>query len=108
MRQVSISSLVTKSELYSLSDKMRPHAASIVVCDCSVSNYVCGVQLWEWLRQDRNSSGGRKEYLGVPGIDHTPDGKASTVLRHSDLLRRIDKVSASRHYMELFQYGCGH
>jgi hypothetical protein len=64
--------------------------------------------LRKWLKQDRNSSGGREEYLGVPRIDHNPDGKAATVLRHGDLLRRIDKICASRHYMEFFQYGCGH
>src|ERR1700687_3798332 len=108
MRQVSISSLATRLEWCSLSDKMRPHAASIRVCVCPVFNYVCGVQLWQWLWQDRNSCGGREEYLGVPRIDHNPNGKAATVLRHGDLLRWIDKIRADRHYMELFQYGCRH
>jgi hypothetical protein len=87
---------------------MRLHAASILVCDCSISDYVCGVQLWEWLRQDRNSSGGSEEYLGISSIGNNPNGKAATVLRHRDLLRWIDKTRASRYYMELFQYGCGH
>src|ERR1700687_450673 len=66
MRQVSISSLATRLEWCSLSDKMRPHAASILVRDCSAPDYVCGVQLWKWLKQDQNSNGGREEYLCVP------------------------------------------
>jgi hypothetical protein len=74
----------------------------------SVFGFVCGVRLWEWLRQDRNSSGSREEYLNIPRIGHNPDGKAATVLGHRDLLRWIDKICASWPYMELFQYGRGH
>jgi hypothetical protein len=89
-------------------DEMRPHVASFRVFDCSVSDYRCGVQLWGWLTKVRDSSTGREDYIGIPRIDHNPDGKTATVLRDGDLLRWIDSIRASRHYMELFQYGCGH
>jgi hypothetical protein len=56
-------------------DEMRPHVASFRVCDCSVSDYRCGVQLWGWLTQVRESSTGREDYIGIPRIDHNPDGK---------------------------------
>jgi hypothetical protein len=105
---VTISSLVTQSEMLFASGKMRPHAVSIVVCHCSVFDAVYGVQLRQWLRQHWNSNGGREEHHGISRIGHNPDGKAATVLRHRNLLRWIDEIPANRHDMELFQHSRGH